>query len=151
MANQFTGKAASEILALKPYRGKPAVRNFRGGNGNVGIIRSPVHAIALPDRTLSEGAGWGEQLAASNALAQTASTAAKRPRRVLFCFILLCYRGPIKQALTTPGAGSPGSWKGGLANVLLLQGTSTPPGWEAKDLTSNDPLKPYKTVPPLGR
>src|SRR5437868_11262794 len=29
--------------------GKPAVRNFRGGNGNVGIIRSPVRAIALPD------------------------------------------------------------------------------------------------------
>ena len=49
MANQFAGKAASEIPALKPYRGKPAVRNFRGGNGNVGIIRSPVRAIALPD------------------------------------------------------------------------------------------------------
>jgi hypothetical protein len=38
------------IAGLKPYRGKPAVRNFRGGNGNVGIIRSPVRAIALPDR-----------------------------------------------------------------------------------------------------
>jgi hypothetical protein len=49
MANQIAGKAASEIPALKPYRGKPAVRNFRGGNGNVGIIRSPVRAIALPD------------------------------------------------------------------------------------------------------
>src|SRR5712691_8371028 len=49
MANQRTGKAAPEIPALKPYRGKPAVRNFRGGNGNVGIIRSPVRAIALPD------------------------------------------------------------------------------------------------------
>jgi hypothetical protein len=49
MANQFAGKAASERPALKPYRGKPAVRNFRGGNGNVGIIRSPVRAIALPD------------------------------------------------------------------------------------------------------
>ena len=49
MANQRAGKAASEIPALKPYRGKPAVRNFRGGNGNVGIIRSPVRAIALPD------------------------------------------------------------------------------------------------------
>ena len=43
------GKALSEMLALKPYRGKPAVRNFRGGDGNVGIIRSPVRAIALPD------------------------------------------------------------------------------------------------------
>jgi len=49
MANQRAGKAASESPALKPYRGKPAVRNFRGGNGNVGIIRSPVRAIALPD------------------------------------------------------------------------------------------------------
>ena len=49
MANQRTGKAASEIPALKPYRGKPAVRNFRGDDGNVGIIRSPVRAIVLPD------------------------------------------------------------------------------------------------------
>jgi hypothetical protein len=50
MANQWTGKAASEIPALKPYRGKPAVRNFREGDGNVGIIRSPLRAIVLPDR-----------------------------------------------------------------------------------------------------
>src|ERR1700674_539092 len=49
MVNQFTGKASSDTPALKPYRGKPAVRNFRGGNGNVGITRSPVRAIALPD------------------------------------------------------------------------------------------------------
>src|SRR5260370_24414123 len=45
----FFGKALSDIRALKPYRGKLAVRNFRGGDGNVGIIRSPVRAIALPD------------------------------------------------------------------------------------------------------
>src|ERR1035438_678543 len=38
---------------LKPYWGKPAVRNFRGDDGNVGIIRSPVRAIALPDLELS--------------------------------------------------------------------------------------------------
>src|SRR2546425_6851868 len=50
MANQVFGKALSDIPALKPYRGKLAVRNFRGGDGNVGIIRSPVRAIALPDR-----------------------------------------------------------------------------------------------------
>src|SRR6266567_2526588 len=49
MANRWAGKASSDIPALKPYRGKPAVRNFRGGDGNVGIIRSPVRAIALPD------------------------------------------------------------------------------------------------------
>jgi hypothetical protein len=35
---------------LKPYRGKLAVRNFRGDDGNVGIIRSPVRAFVLPDR-----------------------------------------------------------------------------------------------------
>jgi hypothetical protein len=43
------GKAPSDRPTLKPYRGKPAVRNFRGGDGNVGIIRSPVRAIVLPD------------------------------------------------------------------------------------------------------
>src|SRR5437762_14357585 len=29
--------------------GKTAVRNFREGDGDVGIIRSPLRAIALPD------------------------------------------------------------------------------------------------------
>src|SRR6516162_921887 len=43
------GQALSDIPALKPYWGKPAVRNFREGHGNVGIIRSPLRAIALPD------------------------------------------------------------------------------------------------------
>ena len=43
------GKARPDRLALKPYRGKPAVRNFREGDGDVGIIRSPLRAIALPD------------------------------------------------------------------------------------------------------
>ena len=43
------GKASSDKPALKPYWGKPAVRNFREDEGNVGIIRSPVRAIALPD------------------------------------------------------------------------------------------------------
>ena len=42
------GKAAPEIPALKPYWGKPTVRNFRGGDGNRGIIRSPQSAIVLP-------------------------------------------------------------------------------------------------------
>jgi hypothetical protein len=42
-------KASSEMSALKPYWGKPAVRNFRGGYGNGGIIRSPLSAIALLD------------------------------------------------------------------------------------------------------
>src|SRR5213596_1108430 len=43
-------KALLDMLALKPYRGKPAVRNFRGGDGNVGIIRSPLRATAPLDR-----------------------------------------------------------------------------------------------------
>src|SRR5215471_13567368 len=42
------GKAPSDRPALKPYWGKPAVRNFRGDDGNVGIMRSPVRAIVLP-------------------------------------------------------------------------------------------------------
>ena len=45
------GKALSDLPALKPYWGKPAVRNFREGNGNVGIIRSPLRAFALPDQS----------------------------------------------------------------------------------------------------
>jgi len=44
------GKAPADTPALKPYWGKPAVRNFRGDDGNVGIMRSPVRAIVLPDR-----------------------------------------------------------------------------------------------------
>jgi hypothetical protein len=43
------GKAPFDKPTLKPYWGKLAVRSFRGDDGNVGIIRSPVRAIALPD------------------------------------------------------------------------------------------------------
>ena len=43
------GPAPSDRPALEPYWGKPAVRNLRGDDGNVGIIRSPVRAIVLPD------------------------------------------------------------------------------------------------------
>jgi hypothetical protein len=43
------GKALSDMPAFQPYWGKPAVRNDRGSDGNVGIIRSPVRAIAPPD------------------------------------------------------------------------------------------------------
>src|SRR5262245_647214 len=45
-----SGKAPPDKPALKPYRGKPAVRNFRGDGGNVGIMRSPLRASVLPDR-----------------------------------------------------------------------------------------------------
>jgi len=45
-----SGKALSEMPALEPYRGKPAVRNLRGDDGDVGIIRRPVRAIVPPDK-----------------------------------------------------------------------------------------------------
>jgi hypothetical protein len=49
LSNSANGKASSDTSALKPYWGKPAVRNFRGGYGNGGIIRSPLSAITLLD------------------------------------------------------------------------------------------------------
>src|SRR5215831_21273669 len=49
------GQAPFDKPTLKPYWGKPTVRNFRGGNGNAGIIRSPVRAIALPDKAHGVG------------------------------------------------------------------------------------------------
>jgi hypothetical protein len=42
-------KALSEMSALKPYWGKPAVRNFREDGGNNGIMRSPLSASILLD------------------------------------------------------------------------------------------------------
>jgi hypothetical protein len=53
LTERHLGKAPSDRPAFKPYWGKPDVRNFRGGDGNVGIIRSPVRAIALPDKSPS--------------------------------------------------------------------------------------------------
>jgi hypothetical protein len=49
LSNSANGKASSEMSALKPYWGKLAVRNFRGGYGNGGIIRSPLSAMAPLD------------------------------------------------------------------------------------------------------
>jgi hypothetical protein len=54
-----SGKALSDRPALEPYRGKPAVRNLRGDDGNVGIIRSPIRAIVLPDQASGLPAGAG--------------------------------------------------------------------------------------------
>src|SRR3989304_10538199 len=50
------GEARCDRLALKPYWGKLDVRHFREGDGNVGIIRRPVRAIALPGRRRYEKA-----------------------------------------------------------------------------------------------
>jgi hypothetical protein len=49
LTNRDFGKVLSETPALEPYWGKPAVRNLREEDGNVGIIRSPISAILLPD------------------------------------------------------------------------------------------------------
>src|SRR4029453_3920447 len=75
MANRSAGKASSESPALKPYRGKPAVRNFRGGNGNVGLIRSPVRALALPARRAAFTESRCEQPFRPTTASVTASTA----------------------------------------------------------------------------
>src|SRR5258707_15329730 len=44
------GKALPASPTFQPYWGKPAVRNDRGGGGNVGIIRSPLprHHLTRP-------------------------------------------------------------------------------------------------------
>jgi hypothetical protein len=55
LTKRLIRKALSDMLAFKPYWGKPTVRDFRGGDGNVGIIRSPVRAIVLPDRERRAG------------------------------------------------------------------------------------------------
>jgi hypothetical protein len=57
LSEREEGKASSDIPALKPYPGKPAVRNFRGGNGNNGIMRSPFSAFALLDQVTPIGCG----------------------------------------------------------------------------------------------
>ena len=67
------GKAPFDKLALKPYWGKPAVRNFRGDDGNVGIIRSPVRAIVLPDTGKTGKATEGETVAARPVVAERRS------------------------------------------------------------------------------
>ena len=56
------GQVRPDRLALKPYWGKPNVRNFRGSDGNGGIIRSPVRAIALPDFLLLYCKQFGDEL-----------------------------------------------------------------------------------------
>ena len=52
LSREDEGKAPSEMSALKPYPGKRAVRNFREGDGDNGIIRSPFSAITLLGKTI---------------------------------------------------------------------------------------------------
>src|SRR2546422_7306698 len=51
-------KAPSDIPTLKPYWGKLTVRNFREGDGNVGIIRSPLRAIDRKSTRLNSSHGY---------------------------------------------------------------------------------------------
>jgi hypothetical protein len=92
MNSRMDGKALSETLALKPERGKPAFRNFRGGDGNVGIIRSPVRAIALPDY----GKGDSESILASSLAGDIARYRLKRRQRYRWAG-LLSFEKPMEQ------------------------------------------------------
>src|SRR6516225_5414167 len=49
--SQSTGRPRLKLPAFQPDWRKSAVRNDRGDDGNGGIIRSPIRAIVLPDRT----------------------------------------------------------------------------------------------------
>ena len=53
-------QALSDRLALKPYWGKPTVRNFRGGDGDVGIIEARSAPSLYPT---SDGEGTKRGLA----------------------------------------------------------------------------------------
>ena len=50
-----SAKALSDRPAFQPDWGKPAVRNDREDDGNIGIIRSPISAIVLPDHHSKPG------------------------------------------------------------------------------------------------
>ena len=52
------GKVPSDRLALKPYWGKPAVRNFRGGDGNAGIIEARTAPLPYPACSLTSCCDW---------------------------------------------------------------------------------------------
>ena len=86
------GKALSEMLALKPERGKPAFRNFRGGDGNVGIIRSPVRVIALPDYRK----GSSESILTSSLAGDIARCLLKRRQRHRWAGLSSCEK-PVDQ------------------------------------------------------
>ena len=94
---RLAGKAPSNRPALKPYRGKPAVRNFRGGDGNVGIIRSPVRAIALPNYRK----GSSESILTSSLAGDTVRCGLKRRQRHWWAG-LLSFEKPVWIRTPTP-------------------------------------------------
>src|SRR6266404_4276034 len=64
----MSGKAPSEMSALQPYRGKPAVRNDRGDRGNVGIIE----ARSAP-RSYPTGGGGRSVMSVPTAISEMSS------------------------------------------------------------------------------
>ena len=82
------GKAPSDIPALKPYWGKPAVRNFREDDGNVGIIRSPVRAIVLPDHRKGVATHPDPESCVASRKATTEALTGAQAGRVLSCEII---------------------------------------------------------------
>jgi hypothetical protein len=80
------------MLALKPERGKPAFRNFRESDGNGGIIRSPLRAIALPDYRK----GSSESILASSLAGAIARYHLKRRQRYWWAG-LLSFEKPMEQ------------------------------------------------------
>src|SRR5262244_193479 len=52
--SQSTGRPRLKLPAFQPDWRKSAVRNDRGDDGDGGIIRSPIRAIVLPDRTSNQ-------------------------------------------------------------------------------------------------
>src|SRR5258708_17078370 len=63
----MSGKAPSEMSALQPYRGKPAVRNDRGDRGNVGIIEARSAPRSYPT------AGGRSVMSVPTAISETSS------------------------------------------------------------------------------
>ena len=60
-SNVLGRKAPPDRSALKPYWGKLTVRNFRGGYGNNGIMRSPFSAMAPLDHVATRYCGAGRR------------------------------------------------------------------------------------------
>jgi hypothetical protein len=77
-ANHVGGKAVLEIPALKPDRGKPAVRNFREGDGNSGIIEARQAPLPYPTPENTRKLVDGERVSAGPIVAGKRVTTVER-------------------------------------------------------------------------
>ena len=75
------GKARPDRLAVTPCRGKLDVRHVREGDGNVGIIRSSVRAIALPELSTTGDTLRGEDVTVAMRVVLTYTDSRPRQRR----------------------------------------------------------------------